>query len=115
MHACSGSSAHYRREARLGIFEGPWLTEAVVGFQRKELRAIMGRRGNYIGGGTIIGSSGSWPTLDPAASSSEMIRGKKEYKPSQQGKRHKRHGRVVQRSKEQRSKHLKEIFATNDI
>ena len=75
----------------------------------------MGRRGNYIGGGTIIGSSGSWPTLDPAASSSEMIRGKKEYKPSQQGKRHKRHGRVVQRSKEQRSKHLKEIFATNDI
>jgi len=42
----------------------------------------MGRKGNYIGGSTIIGQGGSWPTLDPADPASETMPGKKEGKPS---------------------------------
>jgi hypothetical protein len=49
----------------------------------------MDRKGNYIGGGTIIGPGGSWPTLDPAAPSTEIIPGEKSDKRSRRRRNHK--------------------------
>jgi hypothetical protein len=76
----------------------------------------MGRKGDYIGGSTIVGPSGSWPTLDPADPASEIMSGKKGGKPLQRRKKHKRRGRPVRRSKEERTKdQIKESFVTNDV